>query len=77
MPYVFAELEEYFIEMLKYLETPECKKKLTEEQRIKEIKEITVELRRCLEAKHQETSRRSEKSQSIYKDENQKPQTPP
>ena len=77
MPYVFAELEEYFIEMLKYLETPECKKKLTEEQRIKEIKEITAELRRCLEAKHQETSRRSEKSQSIYTDENQKPQTPP
>ena len=61
MPYVFAELEEYFIDMLKYLETPECKKKLTEEQRIKEIKEITAELRRCLEAKHHETSQTSEK----------------
>ena len=76
MPYVFAELEEYFIEVLKYLETPECKEKLTEEQRKKEIKEITEELRRCLEAKHRETSQTSEKSQSTYKDENRRPQTP-
>ena len=76
MPYVFAELEEYFIDVLKYLETPECKEKLTEQQRLKEIKEITVELRRCLEAKHLETSQTSEKSQSTYKDENRRPQTP-
>jgi hypothetical protein len=76
MPYVFAELEEYFIDMLKYLETPECKKKLTEEQRINEIKEITAELRRCLEAKHRETLQTSELEQSTYKDENQTPQTP-
>jgi hypothetical protein len=54
MPYIFVELEEYLIEMLKWLETPECRRILSEEQRKKEIKEITEELRNCLRAKNPE-----------------------
>jgi len=54
MPYTFVELEAYLIEMLKWLETPECRAKMSEEQRKKEIKEITEELRNCLRAKNPE-----------------------
>lgn len=54
MPYIFVELEEYLIDMLKWLETPECRAKMSEKQRKKEIKEITEELRKCLRAKNPE-----------------------
>jgi len=51
-------MEEYLISVLRYLETPQCRQKLTEEERQKQRKEITQAFRKCLEAKQMRVKRK-------------------
>lgn len=50
-------MEEYLISVLRYLETPQCRQKITEEERQKQRKDITHAFRACLEAKQRRLKR--------------------
>lgn len=51
-------MEEYLISVLRYLETPECRQKLAEEERQKRRKEITQAFRECLQGKEKRLKRK-------------------